>query len=204
MELIIASIVAFASTNIDDIFVLMLFFGDKTIKTKDVVIGQYLGIGGLIGISFVGSLIGLLLDKAYIGFLGFLPIFIGLKSLIKYYKSKKNLEYTEVTPTIRSGTFIFSVAGITFANGGDNIGIYTPLFSTLTLFGKLIMISIFLLLVAVWCLLGLYLSRHRTVAKAIDKYGHIVTPFVLIVLGFYILNESGSFVLLQHYITLFM
>jgi cadmium resistance protein CadD (predicted permease) len=34
------------------------------------------------------------------------------------------------------------------------------------------------------------------IAKAIDKYGHIVTPFILIALGIFILYESGSMTLL--------
>lgn len=48
------AIVAFAATNIDDIFVLTLFFAQKNLKRWHIVVGQYLGIGGLISISLVG------------------------------------------------------------------------------------------------------------------------------------------------------
>ena len=58
MEIIITSLIAFASTNVDDIFVLMFFFGNSRYKTKEVVIGQYVGIIALIGISFIGSFVG--------------------------------------------------------------------------------------------------------------------------------------------------
>ena len=191
MELIIASVVAFASTNIDDIFVLMLFFGNKSYKPKHVVVGQYLGIGALIAISFVGSFVGLVIDKKYVGLLGLLPIFLGIKSLIVQGKKKTNKQHRKTIAFEHKGS-IFSVAGVTIANGGDNIGIYVPLFATLAVPGKLLMITIFLLMTTGWCYVGWYLSRHPAIAGIIDKYGHIFTPIILILLGVYILYESGS------------
>lgn len=193
MELIITSVIAFASTNIDDIFVLMLFFGNKNYKPKHVIIGQYLGMGTLIAFSFAGSFIGLVIDKTYIGLLGLLPIFLGIKALVVHYKKKKILdEEDKETKVSEHNGSIFSVAGVTIANGGDNIGIYIPLFVTLTLSGKLVMITIFLIMIAVWCYAGWYLSKHPAIARIIDKYGHIFTPIVLILLGLYILYQIGS------------
>lgn len=42
----------------------------------------------------------------------------------------------------------------------------------------------------------MYFTKHPIVASAVDKYGHIVTPFVLILLGIYILYESNAIGLL--------
>jgi len=41
------AIVAFAATNIDDIFVLTLFFAQNHLKHWHIVAGQYLGLAGL-------------------------------------------------------------------------------------------------------------------------------------------------------------
>jgi cadmium resistance protein CadD (predicted permease) len=87
---------------------------------------------------------------------------------------------------------VFTVAGTTIVNGGDNIWIYVPLFATLAWSQKLTMISIFFVMTGVWCFLAKYFTKHPMIAKAIDKYGHVVTPFVLILLGVYILYESGT------------
>lgn len=198
MELLIASIIAFAGTNIDDIFVLILFFGNNAYKTRDIVIGQYIGIGGLIAISFAGSFVGLLIDKAYIGLLGLLPVFLGTKELTRLsrWKIENTLENIEGR-NAKGNKTIFSVATVTFANGGDNIGIYIPLFATLAMGAKLIMILIFLLMTAFWCFIGISLSKHPAVAKGVSRYGHVITPVVLILLGIYILYESGTFHLLR-------
>lgn len=192
MELLISSIVAFASTNIDDLFVLMLFFGNPRNQSRHIVAGQYLGIISLIVISFVGSLLGLFLDNAYIGLLGFLPVFLGVKGVVKLFKKndKKEIDINSIDDKKFNSTW--SVASITFANGGDNIGIYIPLFTTLTMPEKAVMICVFLMMTACWCLAGRYLSKHPIVAKSIDQYGHIITPLVLIALGAFILYENGT------------
>lgn len=147
----------------------------------------------MIAISLIGSLIGLLIDHKYIGLLGLLPIYFGIRGIIRLamHKEQKSMEAMNVNTTKANKTI--SVAAVTFANGGDNIGIYIPLFATLIMPKKVIMISIFLVMVAVWCLAAKYLSKHKVVARTIDKYGHIITPVVLILLGIYILYESGNF-----------
>jgi cadmium resistance protein CadD (predicted permease) len=52
---ILVSVAAFASTNIDDIFVLLGFFSAPAFRTRHVVLGQYLGIGALVAVSLVCS-----------------------------------------------------------------------------------------------------------------------------------------------------
>ncbi len=191
MELIVTSILAFASTNIDDIFILLLFFGNKAYKHPQVILGQYIGIIALIVISFIGSLVGLLVDPRYIGLLGLLPVYFGIRGMVRLFRRQQKNDLDQATIRSKPSNQALAVAAITFANGGDNIGIYIPLFATLSVQHRVIMIFIFLLMVAVWCIAARYLSRHRAVAYTIEKYGHLITPVILILLGTYILYESG-------------
>jgi cadmium resistance protein CadD (predicted permease) len=77
---------AFIATNIDDIFVLMLFFSSSKFHKFQVVIGQYLGIGLLVVISALGSLLALIVPQQIIGLLGFVPISIGIIRLVQFRK----------------------------------------------------------------------------------------------------------------------
>ena len=86
MEIFLTSLTAFASTNIDDLFILTLFFGNKKIKQPEIIAGQFLGIVALIAVSLLGSLIGLVVDPAYIGILGLVPIYLGLKGMSRLIK----------------------------------------------------------------------------------------------------------------------
>lgn len=194
MEILLTSITAFASTNIDDLFILTLFFGNKKIKQHQIIAGQFLGIITLIAVSLLGSLIGLVIDPAYIGLLGLVPIYLGLKGV--WQLTRRNVTNDPDQQVKTRGNNILAVAGITFANGGDNIGIYTPLFAIRGWTDTAAMVSVFLIMTFFWCMIARYFTKHPIVAAAVDKYGHIVTPFVLVLLGIYILYESNTISLL--------
>jgi cadmium resistance transport/sequestration family protein len=192
MEIVIASILAFTTTNIDDIFILTLFFGNPKYASRDVVLGQYLGIGTLIAISFAGSFIGLVIDPKYIGLLGLFPIYIGIRAAFNMNRTDEP-DPTEISDQANGQMQkTLSVASVTIANGGDNISIYIPLFATLSITGKLTMTFIFLLMTAVWCIAAKYLSKRPLVQRTVEKYGHVITPFIFILLGIYIIYESKT------------
>jgi cadmium resistance transport/sequestration family protein len=194
MEVILASIIAFATTNIDDIFILTLFFGNRSYRPVHIVSGQFVGIIALIAIAFAGSFIGLVIDVKYIGLLGILPLYMGVKSALSLRNSKEEPESVDNFENSKAGFYqSLLVAGVTIANGGDNISIYIPLFATLTFSEKLVMITIFLIMTALWCFIANYLSRRPAVKRSVEKYGHIATPFIFILLGIYIMYESGTF-----------
>lgn len=194
MLLLLTSIAAFASTNIDDVFLLMLFFGDRKYRPRQVIGGQYLGFIALVAVSLVGSLLGMVIDTRYIGLLGLLPVYLGAKELWKLLRKEATEETPiEVAPTNRFHSPLLSVALVIFANGGDNIGIYVPLFAPLSWPERLRVITIFLVMVALWCWIARYLSKHPVAARYTDRYGHIAAPIVLVLLGAYILYESKSY-----------
>jgi len=194
MEILLTSILAFVSTNIDDLFLLTLFFGNRTLKARDIVIGQLLGISTLIAVSLACSVVGLLVDQAYVGLLGLVPVYLGIKGIWAMLKNKPDAGQNEIQSGRSTG--ILNVAGVTIANGGDNIGIYIPLFVTLTWSNKIVMITCFLVMTLLWCLVAKYFTKHPYVANAVDKYGHIATPFVLVALGIYIIYEASTITLL--------
>ena len=179
------AVVAFAASNIDDIFVLTLFFAQKNLKRWHVVAGQYLGLAGLIAVSLSGYFARLVIPRSWIGLLGFAPIVIGIKKLVDW---NHGIEADTKNEAGRGS--VFTVAVVTFANGGDNIGIYVPLFATSDARALIITLIAFGVLIAVWCALAYYLGKHPAVKRIVDRYGHIVVPFVLIGLGVFIIIES--------------
>ena len=121
-------VVVFVSTDIDDLFVLMGFFADPRMHPSSVVIGQYLGIAALIGVSFAISMGSLVIDTAYVGLLGVLPVLIGGKGLSHRLRGEGD-ECNAPGIGIGGLPQVLSVAAVTIANGGDNIGTYAPLFA---------------------------------------------------------------------------
>src|ERR687889_131421 len=192
--LIAIGVAAFAATNIDDIFVLMMFFSSSssmTFPVKQVVLGQYIGIGLLVAISALGSFISLAVPTYIIALLGIVPIVIGVKKLIVFRKKKESNSKQTVQDKKKDNLVFVAVAAVTFSNGGDNIGVYIPLFAKYNSVSQITALAtIFMAMTAVWCIAAYYLVNHPLVASKIRRIGHIILPFVLIGLGIYILTES--------------
>ena len=87
---------------------------------------------------------------------------------------------------------IVAVALVTIANGGDNISIYTPLFTTRSVYEILAIGGIFAILTAVWLGAAHSLVNHPTLGAPIRSHGHRIVPFILIALGILILYEAGT------------
>jgi len=211
---LITGFTAFAATNIDDILVLMMFFAqvNQGFRPRHIVTGQYLGFALLLLLCLPGFLGGLVLPQSWIGLLGLLPVAIGVKHLLEWNSDQSEIQTVseekimaeESEPTLKQPIALawlahllhpktYHVAAVTLANGGDNIGIYVPLFASSNFSGLVVIVGVFLCLVLVWCVIAYQLARHRAIAPLLTRYAHRIVPFVLIGLGAYILIENVSY-----------
>ena len=194
MEILGLAIVVFASTNIDDLFVLLGFFADTNFRTREVVLGQYAGITALFGVSVAGSLLTLIFSRAYVGLFGIVAIALGTKKLFDLYRKRNQLETGFVRhDDLGSNARTATVALVTVANGADNIGVYMPTFAIHTSYEIYIFALVFLTMTGLWCLFAYWLVRHPALGAPIRRYSHRVTPLVLIGIGLLIMFEAGSF-----------
>jgi cadmium resistance transport/sequestration family protein len=193
-------ITAFVATNIDDIVILMLLFSqiNATFRPKHIIAGQYLGFAALMVASLPGFFGGFLVPKLWLGLLGLVPIGMGIHQLIdqepdatQVQTVPHDLEQPIVAHWLAPQTA--QVAAITIANGGDNIGIYLPLFANSNLVSLGVLLAVFAVLIGVWCYVAAQLTRHSIIASWLTHYGNRLVPFVLIGLGVFILVESGTY-----------
>ena len=182
----------FAVTNIDDVVLLALFFGrargDRS--AIRVVVGQYIGFVAILAASVLGALGAQLLPKSAIAYLGLLPLLLGLHAAWSVWRQRGE---DDDGIGDGKGVGVFTVALVTFANGGDNIGVYVPVFAVAGVPGMAAYVVIFLVGVAVMCAAGWYFATRPAVAELLSRWGHVVTPVVLIGLGLAILVEGGAF-----------
>jgi cadmium resistance protein CadD (predicted permease) len=196
-------IVLFISTNIDDMFLLSVFFADPSFARRSVVIGQFVGISALVLVSFIAALLAVAVPEGWVALLGLVPLLLGISKLpaLQNFTSKEtnSAEENQIRDKAhlsehRLHSQIFAVAAVTIANGGDNLGAYIPLFAG-TMNAIPVFISVFAVMTALWCVFGYLLVNNRFAGTVIRRYGHVMLPFVLIALGLYIL--SGAVVLLR-------
>jgi cadmium resistance protein CadD (predicted permease) len=186
---------SFAITNIDDMFVLVTFFSEastsKTMTPLRITLGQYIGFTVIIIISMIGFGISLALPFEPIGFLGLLPILMGVWKLFGLLLSEEEEE--PEMPNSAGIKSILKVSAITVMNGGDNIGTYVPLFSQAKGAEIAVYVVIYYILLGVWCLAALLVMRQKHVLRLTQKYMRWVIPFLFLGLGMYIIIKSSCY-----------
>jgi cadmium resistance protein CadD (predicted permease) len=183
---------AFVATNVDDLLILIAFFANRRFPLPQIVLGQYAGMGALLAISIVGSLIALIVPNNLIGLIGIFPIAIGIKELLELLKNGDNEESAKQLSPNRLIAYVpfLTVAAVTFS-GGEEIGVYTSVFATYHEVSEIIIIVlVVMVLTGLWCAVAYHLVNHPLIASSIKRTGTVVLPFVLIGLGIYILAEA--------------
>lgn len=84
IKTIILTVISFVATNIDDLVIDTFFFTEIKNKKdiKIVVLGKYLGLGFLVLVSIIASFGLNFILFAYIRYLGFIPLYLGIKEII--------------------------------------------------------------------------------------------------------------------------
>lgn len=144
IETIKVAIAVAIATTFDDNIYLTGFFSEvnRTFRPKHIVVGELIGFTALVLVSLIGFFVGLVIDSAWIGLLGILPILIGLNNLINLNKDdsaadksanlKINAKYRGFDSRKRSiwdvirNRQTYSVSAVTISNGGTIWGSIFP------------------------------------------------------------------------------
>ena len=180
----------FLVTNIDDIIVLSLFFargaGQRGTTTR-IIAGQYLGFGGILLASVAVTFgAGLFLPDEAIPYFGLIPLLLGVYAGWRVWRNGDDDDDDSLISAL-------AVAAVTFANGGDNIGVYVPVFLAVGTGALVAYCVVFLALVLVLVLAAKFVATRKPIAEVLERWEHILFPLVLIVLGLVILIEGGAF-----------
>lgn len=192
---------SFAITNIDDIFVLVTFFAEastkKTTTPAKIILGQYFGFTVIIIISMIGFGASLVLPSEPIGFLGLLPILLGIWNLTKLLLPRVEREIAEddmaAVSKLAGMRSILKVAAITLMNGGDNIGTYIPLFSQANGAEIAVYVIVFYTMLGIWCVVAFAVMRQKHILLVAEKYARIFIPFLYVGLGIFIVVKSSCY-----------
>ena len=181
---VFTSVVAYISTNIDDIFIIMILLAQANRTTKyQLVAGHFLGVGLITLLSLLGAFGLQNLPLKYVGFLGLVPIGLGIKACF-------DRDDTDETPVTKNIGFL-SMAMITLGNGADNIGVYIPLFTGFSTTERIGAAIAFTVMTAVWLWFANALAEFPKIKAIIIKYKAFLIPAVFIALGVFIILDSG-------------
>lgn len=184
------AVAVFIATDIDDLLLLALCFANPQLHRSAIVTGQFAGIGALVLVSALAATLAVRLPPGWVALLGLVPLAMGLLAL-RTGDDDDDEAAAQRSSSLRWSAQMLVVASVTVANGGDNLGVYIPLFARAPQhIGAFVLI--FALLTAVWCAAGFALVHNRLLGKRLRQAGKRLLPFVLILLGLIILVDART------------
>ena len=192
---VIASIITYITTEIDELVVLLILFSKASTRKERaaIITGKYIALG------FVASCCALFasylnhFNTALIGVLGVVPIVIGVKYAIDSFRGKK--EENTIGKKFGVGSFllmVFEVIIITMASSGDNIAVYISFFTSVSGFDYVVVAVVFIVLQALFCLAAISIINEKSIKQYIDESNRILIPVLFIALGIYIIIKDGT------------
>lgn len=195
-QTIISAIGVYISTSIDYLIILIILFAQLSQNKQKwhIYAGQYLGTGLLVGVSLFAAYVVNFVPEAWmIGLLGLIPIYLGIRfAIVGEGEEEEKEEIIERLEQSKANQLFWTVTLLTISSGGDNLGIYIPYFASLDWAQTLVALLVFAIGVLIFCELSRVLSSIPLISETIEKYKRIIVPLVFILLGLYIMYESGT------------
>jgi cadmium resistance protein CadD (predicted permease) len=124
-----------------------------------------------------------------LAYFGLIPLTLGLYAGWRAWRNRDDDDDDDEAKVADKQVGVLTVAAVTFANGGDNIGVYVPVFATASTTAIIAYCLVFLALVGLLVLAAKYVATRRPIAEALERWEHILFPIVLTGLGAAILIE---------------
>jgi len=201
LSLVLLAIIAYAATNIDNLFVLLAFLTEAGAERRRVIAGQYAGSLILVAAALVLAALLARLPTGYVGLLGFLPIGVGLsKAWERFGPARAQREERSEEPdaggpasrrpAARNGAALaergsssWAVASVAIANGSDNLAVYVPLYASHGPGDNALVSLVFVIMIGLWCAGAVWLVEHPLLGAPVRRYGSALLPPILLAIG---------------------
>ena len=183
---------AFIGTNLDNLLLLAAMYSRYEQRAGIVTAGYF---AGMILIGFITLLIGEVGDiipLAYLGLLGVVPMMMGVLSLWKLFRSTQPGEVTSVVAADTRLAVFFALLSTQLSNSADSIITFSALFADSSDPSDYMVAPTFLAMTGIFAGVAYYSVKHPKLSRFLGRYGQYVTPFILILVGYYILSDTAS------------
>lgn len=190
LPIIPVTVAAFAATNLDNLVLLIALLARHHAR-RAMVLTAYAGaMLILIGVSFGLGKAAELIPVGYLGYLGIVPLGMGMTGLIALTRSRPGSTREAKPALAATGTVLATTALTQLSNGSDTLATFSVLFADSSPGADFFIIVTFSALVILFCLLALYTARHPRLGTLLQTVGKYVTPLILIGVGAYILSDT--------------
>lgn len=174
---------AYAATNVDNLLI-MASLGAGRASRRHLVAGFIVASSAVLLVASTAMFIDRIIPPEVLGYLGLVPISIGIYLLLFANAQMEN-------PASRDTTWP-AISALLLANSGDTIFAIGPLFAESGSDARLGLALGFALIASVWLVLILNVSQRVARSATLSRLGHRIAPWMMILVGLYILSDSAT------------
>ena len=180
---LVLATVAYVSTNLDNL--LLITSAAARVENRHAVIKGFLLSSTLVlGMSAAFVAISGILSPQTLGLLGLIPLFVGIRILLKL---KSEQEQTDL-----AAVGFWPVGLALLANSTDTIVVFGPLLAESEPAALFALLTGYILMAGLWMALALRLSERLARANVLGRVARWATPFFMIAIGVYILLDTTT------------
>ncbi|QBR04237.1 cadmium resistance transporter [Paraburkholderia pallida] len=190
--LIVLTVVAFGSTNVDNTLALLAFLVEARDGGRRAIIGALAGSCALVAFSLCVSALMVALPHGALRWLGVLPCLLGLHKGWAFWRGETRPEPHAQSATPPGTSSSWTVAAVTVANGTDNILAYVAVLAGRSGCERVLIASMLLALIGLMCGLAAWLGRRRFLDAARSRYAAAFLPALLVFVGVSLLMQRAA------------
>ena len=175
--------ITYAATNVDNLLIMSTIAAGRASR-RNLVLGFMTASLAVLIIVSLATFIEHALPTAVLGYLGLVPISIGLYLLL--------FSGSPEDDSARNAATWPAIAGVLFVNSGDTVFALGPLFAESGDGARAGLAVGFILIASVWLALSLGLSSRIKKSETLRRLGHRIAPWMMIIVGLYILSDTTT------------
>lgn len=176
----------YIATNVDNLLLLVSWMLGCHGSTRRILAGYCVAAIAILLVSWALGLSANVIPIHYVGYLGLVPITLGVTTLIRQFRGRED---SPVGPAPEK----FSVLAITmtlFANSADTMLVFSPLLADSETGTDYMIVVAYIAMAVTWFLLALFFSRHAARLQSVSVAARWLAPLIMMVIGFYILDNT--------------
>lgn len=183
---------AFIATNLDNLVLLVALYSRFKQHSGLVAFGYITGMIIIGAISVAVGEVGDYIPVTYLGYLGVIPIMLGITALIHVARGTQSGASSSIATSTSSRAIFVTVVLTQLSNSADSIITFSALLADSLDATDYLIAPTFLAMSGIFAWLAYYSQSHHIISMVLNRYGHYLTPFILIMVGFYILANTAS------------
>ena len=180
----------FVATNLDNLLLLVVLQASSR-QPLLVLAGFLASSAAILLVASGGLLLGSMLDPSLVGFVGVVPLGLGCHALWQRRLADLDRVPEQLDDAGQGAASIFiNSTLLMLSNSGDSLAIFLPLLADTSVHLLPAVVVTWLLAALLWAWLAHRISGNRSLAATLERLGARWLPWMMIVIGSYILLDT--------------